>query len=56
MKRDNPFHKQVLYLYYLRDYKPQDICKVLDAKPKTVKQVVYRFKEEMREKYAYNRA
>lgn len=43
-------HQEVLKLYFLNHYKPIEIKQVLDMELGTVKQIVFRFKEEIKEK------
>lgn len=47
----NAFNQEVLKLYFLKDYRPKAIVEVLDAKLKTVKQCILRFKTDLKDKY-----
>ena len=44
-------HKQVLYLYFLKEYKPKEICAVVDMKYKHIEVFIHRFKQEMIYRY-----
>lgn len=46
----NDVHKEVLRLYYECGYKPVEIKEVLDLELGTTKQIIWRFKQEVREK------
>lgn len=46
----NPQHQELLRLYYECGYKPVEIKEVMDIELGTIKQVIYRFKEEVKEK------
>lgn len=48
-KIDN--HQEILLLYYEKHYSPKDIANITDAKVKTIKQVIWRFKTEVIERY-----
>lgn len=48
-KRDGT--RDVLDLYFLHNYKPREICKVLDVNAKAVNMCVLRFKQEVKERY-----
>lgn len=47
----NPEHRSILYLYFIRGYKPSDIVKIADTSNKTIRQIVWRFRQEVKEKY-----
>lgn len=51
----NSEHRSILYLYFIREYKPSDIVTVVDTSNKTIRQIVWRFKQEVKEKYDYPR-
>lgn len=42
-------HKVVLELYFLHDLPPKHIRKLVDMRYKTIEQLIYRFKKELRE-------
>jgi RNA polymerase sigma factor (sigma-70 family) len=42
--------KSILTMYYLQGYKPKEIVEVLDVEVKTVRQYVWRFRDELKEK------
>lgn len=44
-------HQEVLLLYFEKHYSPQDIANITEFKVKTIKQVVWRFKSEVIERY-----
>lgn len=46
----NDVHKEVLRLYYECGYKPVEIKEVLDLELGTTKQIIWRFKQEVKEK------
>lgn len=48
-KTDN--HQEILLLYFDKHYSPKDIANVTTEKVKTIKQVVWRFKTEVIERY-----
>ena len=45
-------HKDILYLYFKKNLKPAEISQVVDANNKAIRMTIWRFKEEMREKYS----
>lgn len=45
-------HQEILTLYYKHHYTVTDISRITDQKVKTVKQVVWRFKQEVLKEYA----
>lgn len=47
-KRDHT--REILSLYYLKGYKPQDIEQILDVSNKSIRMAVWRFKDEVKEK------
>lgn len=44
-------HQEILLLYFEKHYSPKDITNVTGFKVKTVKQVIWRFKTEVIERY-----
>lgn len=50
----NPEHRSILYLYFIRNYKPSDIVNVVDTSNKTIRQTVWRFKNEVKDKYEHS--
>lgn len=44
-------NKQILYLYFFREYKSREVARTLDIPDKTVRQTVWRFKDKIKEKY-----
>lgn len=44
-------HQEVLLLYFEKHYSPKDITNITGIKVKTIKQVVWRFKSEVIERY-----
>ena len=44
-------HQEILLLYFDKHYSPKDIANITPYKVKTVKQVVLRFKAEVKERY-----
>lgn len=44
-------HQEILLLYFEKHYSPKDIANITTAKVKTIKQVVWRFKTEVIERY-----
>lgn len=42
--------KDILWLYFFKNYVPKDIVQILDVKPTNVMQTVWRFKRDMGEK------
>lgn len=44
-------HYEILSLYFEHQYKPRDICNVVDMKYKTVEQILQRFKRMIKEEY-----
>jgi len=44
-------HKNILYMFFYLGYPPRDIVKALDVNYHMAKNVINRFKHEMREKY-----
>jgi len=52
----NTEHRSILYLYFIREYKPSDIVAVVDTSNKTIRQIVWRFKQEVKDRYDHVRA
>ena len=46
--------REILSLYYLKGYKPQDIEHILDVSNKSIREAVWRFKGEVKEKLNVN--
>lgn len=46
----NESQKEILRLYYEKGYKPTEIKEILDAEYGTIRQTIWRFKEEVKEK------
>lgn len=44
-------HQEILLLYFEKHYSPKDIANITNFKVKTIKQVVWRFKNEVLERY-----
>lgn len=44
-------HQEVLLLYFEKHYSPKDIANITEFKVKTIKQVIWRFKSEVIERY-----
>lgn len=44
-------HQEVLLLYFEKHYSPRDIAMISPYKVKTIKQVILRFKAEVKERY-----
>lgn len=44
-------HQEILLLYFDKHYSPKDIANMTPYKVKTIKQVIWRFKTEVQEKY-----
>lgn len=44
-------HQEILLLYFEKHYSPKDIANITNYKVKTIKQVVWRFKTEVIERY-----
>ncbi len=44
-------HYEVLSLYFEHQYKPRDICKVVDLKYKNVETILQRFKRDIKDTY-----
>lgn len=44
-------HQEVLLLYFEKHYSPKDIANITQFKVKTIKQVIWRFKNEVIERY-----
>lgn len=44
-------HQEILLLYFEKNYSPKDIANITNYKVKTIKQVVWRFKTEVIERY-----
>jgi len=44
-------HQEILLLYFEKHYSPKDIANITEFKVKTIKQVVWRFKTEVIERY-----
>lgn len=53
LKRDmeNHKHKNILILYFFREYKMREIVKVLGVNHEVVRKTLWRFKQEVKEKY-----
>lgn len=43
--------KQIIFLYFFREYKAREVAATLDIPVKTVRQTVWRFKNKVKEKY-----
>lgn len=54
-EKKNVDHRNVLFLALIRNYPPRDIVEVLDLGIRNVNTIVDRFKQEMADRYGYNR-
>ena len=55
-QKKDPEHRSILYLYFIRNYKPSDIVNVVDTSNATIRQIVWRFKQEVKDRYEYRSA
>lgn len=44
-------NKEILELYFIHGYPPKHIRRLVETKYKTIEQLIYRFKKELREQY-----
>lgn len=44
-------HQEILSLYFEKNYSPKDIANITTTKVKTIKQIIWRFATEAKEKY-----
>lgn len=51
IKKQSPEHADVLFLYFEKSYKPEEIAQIVEMNWEAVRKVIARFKIKMKEKY-----
>lgn len=52
-KKPHP-QRDILFLFFERDFKPREICEVVDATNGNIRVIITRFRDEMGDKYGDN--